>query len=91
MDEIVRRKLFFTSSPAATDTETQPYKLRNVYKTLAMRQRIVLNDFPDPNLFHVKAKKVAHLLKTIISDFDLNQTYKNLNPFFLTRNVKKIL
>lgn len=63
MDEIVRRKLFFTKTPTATDKETQPYKLCNVYKILAMSRRIVLNDFPDPELFHIKAKKVMHFLE----------------------------
>ncbi|VDM14166.1 unnamed protein product [Wuchereria bancrofti] len=57
MDEIIRRKLFFTKLLTTTDTETQPHKLRNVYKALATRRRIVLNDFPDPELFHIKAKK----------------------------------
>uniref|UniRef100_A0A1I7W3Q1 Dynamin-type G domain-containing protein n=1 Tax=Loa loa TaxID=7209 RepID=A0A1I7W3Q1_LOALO len=57
MDEIMRRKLFFTKTSTATDTETQPHKLRDVYKTLAINRRIVLNDFPDPELFHKKAKK----------------------------------
>ncbi|CAG9534573.1 unnamed protein product [Cercopithifilaria johnstoni] len=57
MNEIVRRKLFFTKTLTATDTETQPHKLRNLYKTLATSRRIVLNDFPDPESFHIKAKE----------------------------------
>ncbi|EJW79078.1 hypothetical protein WUBG_10013 [Wuchereria bancrofti] len=40
MDEIIRRKLFFTKLLTTTDTETQPHKLRNVYKALATRRRI---------------------------------------------------
>ncbi|KAM3724398.1 EH domain-containing protein [Dirofilaria immitis] len=57
MDEIIRRKLFFPATITATSTETEPRKLRDVYHSLAIRRRIVLNDFPDPDLFHTKAKK----------------------------------
>lgn len=69
MDEIMRRKLFFTKTLTATNTETQPHKLRNVYRALAISRRIVLNDFPDPELFHNKAKKVTHFLELIILKF----------------------
>ncbi|VDM98503.1 unnamed protein product, partial [Onchocerca ochengi] len=57
MDEIMKRKLFFSITLTAPDTETEPKKLRNVYRDLAASRRIVLNDFPDPELFHKKAKK----------------------------------
>ncbi|VDN05952.1 unnamed protein product [Thelazia callipaeda] len=57
MDEIVRRKLFFSKTEKAPDTETQPQKLHAIYRTLAMNKRIVLSDFPDPEMFHNNAKK----------------------------------
>lgn len=59
MDEIMKRKLFFTKIPTTVDTETEPEKLRNTYQAVAQSRRLVRNDFPDPNLFHIKAKKVA--------------------------------
>ncbi|KAL4002930.1 Dynamin family protein [Acanthocheilonema viteae] len=77
MDEIVRRKLFFTKTLTATDTETQPHKLRNVYKALALSRRIVINDFPDPELFHIKARatkakdwaRIDHKLEKLLNSF----------------------
>lgn len=82
MDEVIRRKLFFTKILTATDTETQPHKLRKVYKALALSRRIVLNDFPDPELFHIKAKEVAAFPKANILDnliaFTTLRTISNL-------------
>ncbi|VDN35555.1 unnamed protein product [Gongylonema pulchrum] len=57
MDEIVRQKMFFKRTPEAVDTETEPQKLRDIYRTIVMKRRIVLNDLPDPETFHNKAKK----------------------------------
>lgn len=66
MDEIVRQKLFFTMIQTATRTETDPRKLRQIYRQISVKRRIVLNDFPDPESFHNKAKKVTNTAEIAI-------------------------
>ncbi|VDK66242.1 unnamed protein product [Anisakis simplex] len=56
MDEVMKESLFFKNNKKSTDTATSPAKLVSVYHSIARQRRIVLNDFPDPVIFHEKAK-----------------------------------
>uniref|UniRef100_A0A0M3IE34 Dynamin-type G domain-containing protein n=1 Tax=Ascaris lumbricoides TaxID=6252 RepID=A0A0M3IE34_ASCLU len=56
MDEVMKSSMFFKSTKNSADSQTEPTKLVGIYHNVARQRRIVLNDFPDPLIFHEKAK-----------------------------------